>query len=111
MHTRTLSAVHARISIAPSIGVHALVATATARAIDIHNRKRMAPMPVLEVIERTTLKGSHNAIEAELARLLTCTPADPFNIDNACPFNATGHDPIATCRDIVCCHCAKVFWK
>lgn len=68
-------------------------------------------MPVLEVIERTTLKGTHDAIEAELARLLTGTPADPFNIENACPFNPTGHDYIAACGDVVCCHCSKVVWS
>lgn len=65
-------------------------------------------MPVLEVIERTTFNGTHDAIEAEIARLLTCTPADPFNIDNQCPNNETGHKIIGSCGDVVCVHCTMV---
>ena len=68
-------------------------------------------MPVAEIYERTTLRGTHDAIEAELSRLLTCTPVDPFNIDNACPFNPSGHDFISACGDVVYCHCSKVVWS
>lgn len=35
---------------------------------------------------------------------------DPFLLDNDC-FNPAGHDPIASCGEIVCSHCAKVFWR
>lgn len=36
--------------------------------------------------------------------------ADPFLIDHDC-LNPSGHDAIASCGEIVCCHCAKVFWR
>jgi hypothetical protein len=65
-------------------------------------------MPVLETIDRirvTTYRADPDAT------LPTCTPADPFGIDNACPFNPTGHDFIAACGDVVCCHCSKVVWS
>lgn len=37
--------------------------------------------------------------------------ADPFGIDDPCEFNPAGHMPIASCRDLVCPHCGKVFWQ
>jgi hypothetical protein len=64
-------------------------------------------MPVLEVYERTTVPV---IVLDAAAPLLTCTPVDPFGVDHDC-LNPAGHDPIATCREIVCCHCAKVFWQ
>lgn len=36
---------------------------------------------------------------------------DPFRVADPCPFNAGGHDPITSCGETVCCHCAKVFWR
>lgn len=65
-------------------------------------------MPVLEVYER--IRVPIVVLDAA-APLLTCTPVDPFGIDNACPFNPTGHDFIAACGDVVCCHCGKVVWS
>ena len=65
-------------------------------------------MPVLETIDRihvTTYRADPDA------PLLTCTPADPFAIDNQCPNSASGHDFIAACGDVVCCHCGKVVWS
>ena len=38
-------------------------------------------------------------------------PPDLFNIENACPFNPAGHHPIASCGDVVCPDCGKVFWQ
>ena len=35
---------------------------------------------------------------------------DPFAIDHDC-LNPGGHDAIASCSEIVCVHCAKVFWR
>ncbi len=36
--------------------------------------------------------------------------ADPFRIDNDC-VNPAGHEPIASCGEVVCCHCARIFWR
>lgn len=36
--------------------------------------------------------------------------ADPFLIAHDCS-NPTGHDPIASCGEVVCAHCARVFWR
>lgn len=36
--------------------------------------------------------------------------ADPFRIEHDC-VNARGHDFIAACGDVVCCHCGKVVWS
>lgn len=41
----------------------------------------------------------------------TTTPADPFGIDDPCPFNAAGHVPLRFHREIVCPHCSKVLWS
>jgi hypothetical protein len=35
---------------------------------------------------------------------------DPFGLDHDC-INPGGHDAIASCGEIVCVHCAKVFWR
>lgn len=35
---------------------------------------------------------------------------DVFGIDHDC-LNPAGHDAIASCGDVVCPHCAKVFWR
>jgi len=35
---------------------------------------------------------------------------DPFGIDEPCT-HPEGHCAIACCGDVVCCHCAKVFWQ
>ncbi len=43
------------------------------------------------------------AVEALMA------PQDPFGLDDPC-INPGGHQPIPTCRDLVCPHCGKVFW-
>jgi len=37
-------------------------------------------------------------------------PADPFRLVHDC-INPAGHDAIAACGEVVCCHCAKVFWR
>lgn len=36
---------------------------------------------------------------------------DPFLVDDPCPMNPTGHKPIASCGEVVCWHCAKIFWR
>jgi hypothetical protein len=58
-----------------------------------------------------------HAAGAPLVRLVT--PADlaqvmreqdPFGIALSCT-NPAGHQPIASCGEIVCCHCARIFWR
>lgn len=36
---------------------------------------------------------------------------DPFQVDDRCPFNATGHGYTGSCGEVVCAHCAKVAWR
>lgn len=36
---------------------------------------------------------------------------DPFQVDDLCPFNATGHAFAGSCGDVVCVHCARVAWR
>lgn len=62
-------------------------------------------MPLLEVYERTTER------EYPLdTRLMACTPADPFGIDDPCPQNAGGpHHFMPSCGDLVCI-CGRVAW-
>jgi hypothetical protein len=36
---------------------------------------------------------------------------DPFDVDDRCEFNATGHQTIVSCGEAVCFHCARIFWK
>jgi len=60
-------------------------------------------MPVLDVIERTTIRETDLDIP-------TSTPADPFLLDHDCR-NPSGHHFIATCSDVVCIHCARIAWQ
>lgn len=62
-------------------------------------------MPVLDLIERTTIRTE--AIEPPLP---TCTQADPFLIDHDC-INPRGHQPIPSCGEIACFHCARIIWS
>ena len=52
------------------------------------------------------------AIEDEIDRLigLAMPPRDPFDVADRCPLNATGHNPHASCGEVVCVHCSKVIW-
>lgn len=36
---------------------------------------------------------------------------DPFDVEDRCPRNATGHQPITSCGESVCFHCSRIFWK
>jgi hypothetical protein len=63
-------------------------------------------MPLIETYERTV----ERTFLLDPVPLPTCTPADPFGIDHDCR-NPTGHDFIAACGDVVCCHCSKVVWS
>ncbi len=56
-------------------------------------------MPVCEVYERTT------------TRFVIVEPRDPFNVVDRCPVNETGHQPIVSCGEIVCAHCARIIWR
>jgi hypothetical protein len=44
----------------------------------------------------------------EIAHLMRIE--DPFRIEHDC-LNPAGHDFIAACGDVVCCHCGKVVWS
>lgn len=35
---------------------------------------------------------------------------DPFGVAHNC-LNPKGHEPIACCGEVVCCHCGQVFWR
>ncbi|HYM31829.1 MAG TPA: hypothetical protein VEU47_11040 [Candidatus Cybelea sp.] len=35
----------------------------------------------------------------------------PFAIEDGGCINPAGHYPIADCRQVVCCHCARIFGK
>lgn len=38
--------------------------------------------------------------------------ADPFGIADACELSPTGnHYAIGSCGDVVCCYCARIFWR
>lgn len=62
-------------------------------------------------LDRAALKAAIvNFIgEREIAEALRC--ADPFGIDDPCPFNPSGHRFIGSCGDVACVHCAKVAWS
>ena len=48
--------------------------------------------------------------EREIAAVFRAS--DPFGIDNACELSPTGqHVAIGSCGNVVCCHCARVFWS
>lgn len=61
-------------------------------------------MPVAEIYERTTLR--FEAVTVLDGALIGETP-NPFGIAHDC-VNTSGHHFIASCGDIVCCHCTKV---
>jgi hypothetical protein len=63
-------------------------------------------MPLLEVYERTT----ERSISVDGAPLPTCTPTDPFGLDHDC-VNPNGHQPIPSCGEVVCFHCARIIWS
>lgn len=46
--------------------------------------------------------------EREIAEVMAS--ADPFGIELHCT-NAGGHQPIASCGEIVYAHCARIFWR
>jgi hypothetical protein len=69
-------------------------------------------MPVIDIIERIRVSARQlvdGFIADELA-VLAVPASDPFDIEHDCT-NPAGHATIASCGDIVCPHCAKVFWS
>ena len=65
-------------------------------------------MPVLDVIERTTIRESEPSPEEIAAASLAS--ADPFEIEHDC-LNPSGHHFIADCSEVVCLHCARIAWR
>lgn len=67
-------------------------------------------MPVLEVIDRITIRESEPP--GEIAALMACSPVDPFGIDDPCPMNGGGpHYDIVGCPEIACIHCGRLVWR
>ena len=59
-----------------------------------------------------TVKAPLIAFIAEEEIAATFRRLDPFLIDGACPMNGGAfHQPIRSCDEIVCAHCATVFWR
>lgn len=61
-------------------------------------------MPVLDIIERTTIRETEEIAAAALAS------ADPFELDHDC-INPAGHQPVPSCGEVVCFHCARIIWS
>jgi len=57
-------------------------------------------------LDRASATAIITRIVAEEVGFVTRT-ADPFNVDHDC-LNPAGHDFVASCGEVVCCHCAKV---
>lgn len=52
------------------------------------------------------------AFIAEEALARVSASFDPFLIDGTCPMNGGAfHQPIRSCGEIACAHCAAVFWR
>jgi hypothetical protein len=48
--------------------------------------------------------------EREIAAVMG--DADPFLIGVACEWSPTGaHVPAASCGEVVCCYCSRIFWR
>jgi hypothetical protein len=67
---------------------------------------RIPQPPALDRKELTAVVTSLMIEELAFAR----ASSDPFAIEHDC-LNPTGHDFIAACGDVVCCHCGKVVWS
>jgi hypothetical protein len=48
--------------------------------------------------------------EEEIA--IVAASLDPFLIDGPCPHNGgASHQPVGSCGEVVCRHCAAIFWR
>jgi hypothetical protein len=48
--------------------------------------------------------------EREIAAVISAIE-DPFGTDARCTLSPDGrHHAIGSCGDVVCCHCARIFW-
>ena len=61
-------------------------------------------MPVMDIIERTIIRETEKIAAAALAS------ADPFELDHDC-VNPGGHQPVPSCGEVVCSHCARIIWS
>lgn len=69
-----------------------------------------ARTPQRHVIDRARGAPFEALITAEDLAIVI-READPFLIpDNIC-LNPAGHLPIAACGEVVCAHCARIFWR
>ena len=70
-------------------------------------RTMQRPSPRRERIKQTVTEFL--CLEDVSARI--SRERDPFNVDDPCPVNPTGHQTIVSCGEIVCWHCARIFWS
>ncbi|KGT75834.1 hypothetical protein MA20_32110 [Bradyrhizobium japonicum] len=58
-----------------------------------------------------TAKTVRFVSEREIAAVMAALE-DPFGTAERCEFSADGqHRAIGSCGDVVCCHCARIFWN
>lgn len=65
------------------------------------------PSPRLERIKQTVTEIM--CLEDVTARVNAIR--DPFGVDDPCPVSPNGHRAISSCGEVVCWHCAKIFWS
>ena len=54
----------------------------------------------------TCQHNKNHRVEAKIA----CFKADPFELDHDC-INPAGHQPVPSCGEVVCFHCARIIWS
>lgn len=61
-------------------------------------------------LDRAELATIVTPIVAEELAFACRTAVDPFGIAHDC-LNPAGHEFIASCGEVVCCHCAVIAWR
>lgn len=66
----------------------------------------------VQTVSDTTLRIIREHVGALMASeaAFIARTVDPFNVDNDC-INPAGHEPMASCGEVVCAHCARIFWR
>lgn len=67
---------------------------------------RAMAAPVINLADRVTQMLCLEDVSARV-----CREADPFNIADSCPVNPNGHQTVVSCGEVVCWHCARIFWR
>lgn len=73
---------------------------------------RQGQPEVWPVIRDQALRVAAEHVQALMASeaAFIARTSDPFNVDNSC-IAPQGHEPMASCGEIVCAHCARIFWR